>query len=132
MPQGTHSPVDSAFDSFQRQQQQELLQDHDRSLAAISGTLDTLGEQAGLITQELGEQTGILADLNHALDRTSDRLETAKKRMGAFIRQSEGSSSCQCVCTMTDYFMLTARGSGWCIIILIIILVILMIMIVLM
>ncbi|KIM22145.1 hypothetical protein M408DRAFT_333049 [Serendipita vermifera MAFF 305830] len=72
-----------------RQEQQMLIQEQDRTLETISGTLNTLHAQAGLMGQELGEHNEMLHDLESATDRTESKLARAQKRMDYFLRKAE-------------------------------------------
>ncbi|KAG8805416.1 hypothetical protein FRC18_006698 [Serendipita sp. 400] len=76
-----------------RQEQQMLIQEQDRTLETISGTLNTLHRQAGLMGQEIEEHNELLGDLENQTDRTESKLARAQKRMDYFLQKAEGESS---------------------------------------
>jgi len=90
-----------------------MIQEQDRTIDTISGTLSTLAQQAGLMGQEIVEHNEMLGDLEGGVDRTDSKLSDAMRRMRKFIRQTEETKS------------------GWCIIILVIILLILLLAVIL-
>jgi len=96
-----------------REEQQMMIQEQDRTIDTISGTLSTLAQQAGLMGQEIGEHNEMLDDLEVGVERTDSKLSGAMRRMRKFIRQTEETKS------------------GWCIIILVIILMILLLAVIL-
>jgi len=123
---GTRSPdantssgsrLDDREDDHQRQwareEQQMMIQEQDRTMDSISGTLNTLAQQAGLMGQEILEHNEMLDDLETGVDRTDNKLSDAMRRMRKFIRQTEETKS------------------GWCVIILVIILMILLLAVIL-
>jgi len=99
--------------AWSREEQQMMIHRQDQTLSSISGTLDTLAQQAGLIGQETEEQNELLDDVGQSVDRTDTKLGGAMKRMQKFIRETEETKS------------------GWCITILIIILIILLVIVML-
>ncbi|KIM86788.1 hypothetical protein PILCRDRAFT_316430 [Piloderma croceum F 1598] len=111
-----HISEDDAADhqkQWAREEQQMMIQEQDRTMDTISGTLSTLAQQAGLMGQEIEEHNEMLGDLEMGVDRTDSKLSEAMRRMRKFIRQTEETKS------------------GWCIIILIIILMILLVAVIL-
>ncbi|KAJ7927545.1 hypothetical protein B0H13DRAFT_2229264 [Mycena leptocephala] len=107
-----HSPYPER--AWAREEQQFMIQEQDRTMESIAGTLSTLAQQAGLMGQEIGEHNEMLDDLERGVDQTDTKLSDAMRRMRKFLRQSE------------------EKGSGWCIIILIIVLTILLLLIIIM
>ncbi|KAL1745490.1 t-SNARE [Schizophyllum fasciatum] len=104
---GTSSPPKEDEDdqtAWAREEQQMIVRQQDQTMDAISGTLTTLAQQAGLMGHEIGEQVEMLGDLEQGVDRAENKLGSAMDRMRHFMRKSE------------------EKGSGWCIVILIIIL----------
>ncbi|KAF5379114.1 hypothetical protein D9615_005876 [Tricholomella constricta] len=99
--------------AWARQEQQLIIQEQDRTIDTIAGTLHTLAQQAGLMGQEIVEHNELLDDLERGVDQTDSKLNGAMRRMRKFMRQSE------------------EKGSGWCIIILIIVLMILLLAVIL-
>lgn len=95
------------------EEQQLLLQEQDRAMDSISGTLNTLAQQAGLMGHEIGEHVEMLDDLEANVDRTDSKLSNAMRRMRKFVRDTEETKS------------------GWCITILIIVLVALLLAVIL-
>ncbi|KIK68500.1 hypothetical protein GYMLUDRAFT_54123 [Collybiopsis luxurians FD-317 M1] len=95
-------------EAWAREEQQLMIQEQDRTMESIAGTLSTLAQQAGLMGQEIGEHNEMLDDLERGVDRTDGRLSDAMRKLRKFARQSE------------------ARGSGWCIVILIVVLMVLL------
>ncbi|GLB42150.1 putative syntaxin 6, N-terminal [Lyophyllum shimeji] len=100
-------------EAWAREEQQLIMQEQDRTMDTIAGTLHTLAQQAGLMGQEIVEHNELLDDLERGVDQTDSKLNNAMLRMRKFMRQSE------------------EKGSGWCIIILIIILMILLLAVIL-
>ncbi|KAJ6588849.1 hypothetical protein B0H19DRAFT_1101457 [Mycena capillaripes] len=100
--------------AWAREEQQLMIQEQDRTMESIAGTLSTLAQQAGLMGQEIVEHTEMLDDLERGVDQTDTKLNDAMRRMRKFLRQSE------------------EKGSGWCIIILIIVLTVLLLLIIIM
>ncbi|KAF8842397.1 hypothetical protein BDN67DRAFT_965714 [Paxillus ammoniavirescens] len=96
-----------------REEQQLMIREQDRTMDSISGTLTTLVRQAGLMGQEIGQHNEILDDLEHNVDRTDTKLNTAMRKMRKFIRDTEETKS------------------GWCITILVVVLLILLMAVVL-
>ncbi|KAF8137206.1 t-SNARE [Boletus edulis] len=100
-------------EQWAREERQLMIQEQDRTMVSISGTLTTLAQQAGLMGQEIGQHNEMLVDLERNVDRTDSKLDSAMRKMKKFIRQTEDTKS------------------GWCITILIIILVILFLAVIL-
>ncbi|KAJ7666253.1 t-SNARE [Mycena polygramma] len=100
--------------AWAREEQQMMIQEQDRTMDSIAGTLSTLAQQAGLMGQEIVEHNEMLDDLERGVDQTDTKLNGAMRRMRKFLRQSE------------------EKGSGWCIVILIIVLTILLLLIIIM
>lgn len=96
-----------------REEQQLMIREQDRTMDSISGTLTTLVRQAGLMGQEIGQHNEILDDLEHNVDGTDTKLNTAMRKMRKFIRETEETKS------------------GWCITILVVVLLILLMAVVL-
>ncbi|PCH35207.1 hypothetical protein WOLCODRAFT_139804 [Wolfiporia cocos MD-104 SS10] len=96
-----------------RQEQEMMIRQQDQTIESISGTLNTLAEQAGLMGQEINEHNEMLDDLEQGVDRSGAKLGDAMQRMKRFIRQTEETKS------------------GWCIVILIIILMALLLAVIL-
>ena len=122
-----------------------MIHRQDQTLSSISGTLDTLTQQAGLIGQETEEQNELveviilkwsltyagyfrlLDDLGQNVDRTDTKLGGAMKKMRKFIRETEGLPTYYRL--IRPVFSVSSKletKSGWCITILIIILIILL------
>ncbi|KAJ7719767.1 t-SNARE [Mycena olivaceomarginata] len=107
-------PAEDDQSAWAREEQQLMIQEQDRTMESISGTLNTLAQQAGLMGQEIVEHNEMLDDLESGVDQTDTKLSDAMRRMRKFIRQSE------------------EKGSGWCIIFLIIVLTVLLLLIIIM
>jgi syntaxin 6 len=90
-----------------REEQMMMIQEQDRTMDSISGTLNTLAQQAGLMGREILEHNEcaffstyflggtdladrMLDDLEVGVDRTDNKLSGAMRRMRKFIRQTEG------------------------------------------
>ncbi|GAA5825429.1 hypothetical protein JCM10212_001608 [Sporobolomyces blumeae] len=84
---------DDANAEFEMQQQSLLLEQQDRTLTDISGTVGMLREQAKVIGQEVFEQTGMLDELDHQVDSTSSRLARAQRKMDRFLKDNSSSPS---------------------------------------
>jgi syntaxin 6 len=124
LPSGSRSPLQSVPGSqsgepddeqakWAHEEQQLLLQEQDRTMDSISGTLNTLAQQAGLMGHEIGEHVEMLDDLEANVDRTDSKLSNAMRRMKKFVRDTEETKS------------------GWCITILIIVLIALLLAVIL-
>ncbi|KAJ7599037.1 t-SNARE [Mycena floridula] len=100
-------------EAWAREEQQMIIQQQDRTLDSIAGTLSTLAQQAGLMGQEVAEHNEMLDDLEQGVDRTDSKLGDAMRRMRKFMRQTE------------------AEKSGYCIIFLIIVLMVLLLVVIL-
>ncbi|KAL5522728.1 hypothetical protein ACEPAG_8746 [Sanghuangporus baumii] len=96
-----------------RMEQQMIMQEQDKTIDSITGTVVTLTEQAGLMGREIGEHIELLEDLEQNVDRTESKLNKSLKRIKRFVRETEETKS------------------GWCIGILIVILCILLLMVIL-
>ncbi|CCA74265.1 related to RSN1-Overexpression rescues sro7/sop1 in NaCl [Serendipita indica DSM 11827] len=84
-------PQEDDQSEWARQEQQMLMQEQDRTLETISGTLNTLHLQAGLMGQEISEHNELLGDLENQVDRTESKLARAQKRMDYFLQKAEES-----------------------------------------
>ncbi|KAG2139539.1 syntaxin 6, N-terminal-domain-containing protein [Suillus cothurnatus] len=124
LPSGSRSPLQSVPGSqsgetddeqakWAHEEQQLLLQEQDRAMDSISGTLNTLAQQAGLMGHEISEHVEMLDDLEANVDRTDSKLSNAMRRMKKFVRDTEETKS------------------GWCITILIIVLITLLLAVIL-
>jgi hypothetical protein len=115
-PSGTRAlsprPEDDQSE-WARQEQQFMMAEQDRTMDSISGTLNTLAQQAGLMGQEISEHNELLDDLETGVDRSSGKLNTAMTKMKRFVRETEETKS------------------GWCIVVLIIILILLLLAVIL-
>lgn len=87
-----------------REEQQMMMREQDQTMDHISGTLNTIAQQANLMGQEISEHNEMLDDLERGTDRTQDKVSDGMRKLRKFIRDSE------------------EKGSGWCIIFLIIVL----------
>jgi len=96
-----------------KMEQQMIMQEQDKALDAISGTLSTLQQQAGLMGSEITEHVEMLGDLEQNVDKSQTKLDSSMKKLQKFLRDIE------------------ETRSGWCIVILIIILVVLLLLVIL-
>ncbi|KIY47398.1 hypothetical protein FISHEDRAFT_45470 [Fistulina hepatica ATCC 64428] len=99
--------------AWAREEQQMMIRQQDQTIDSISGTINTLAQQAGYMGQEIMEHNEMLDDLERNVDRADTKLSSAMLKMKKFLRDSE------------------ERGSGWCIVFLIIVLMILLLVIIL-
>ncbi|KAF7325919.1 SNARE domain protein [Mycena kentingensis (nom. inval.)] len=113
-PRSPAPPDEDHQGAWARQEQQMILQEQERTMDSISGTLNTLAQQAGLMGQEILEHNEMLDDLEQGVDRTDTKLTGAMHRMRTFMRKSE------------------EKGSGYCIIFLIIVLAVLLLLVIIM
>ncbi|GAA5964128.1 hypothetical protein JCM8115_005355 [Rhodotorula mucilaginosa] len=93
--------------AFEMQHQSLLIEQQDRTLTDISGTVGLLREQAHLMGQEVFEQNQLISEIDEHVDSTSSRLAKAQNRMDRFVREHNS-------------------GSNWCIFILMILLALLL------
>ncbi|KAG8216670.1 hypothetical protein J3R82DRAFT_6869 [Butyriboletus roseoflavus] len=81
-----------------REEQQFMIQEQDRTIDSISGTLTTLAQQAGLMGQEIGQHNDtvlnmacrMLDDLERNVEHSDSKLDSAMRKMKNFIRETEG------------------------------------------
>ncbi|GAA5886207.1 hypothetical protein JCM3774_005715, partial [Rhodotorula dairenensis] len=73
--------------AFEMQHQSLLIEQQDRTLTDISGTVGLLREQAHLMGQEVFEQNQIIGEIDEHVDSTSSRLAKAQNRMDRFVRE---------------------------------------------
>ncbi|KXN81696.1 t-SNARE affecting a late Golgi compartment protein 1 [Leucoagaricus sp. SymC.cos] len=99
--------------AWAREEQQMMIRQQDETMDSISGTLNTLAQQASLMGQEIGEHNELLDDLERNVDHTDNKLADAMRRMRKILRDSE------------------ERGSGYCIVFLIIVLLALLLAVIL-
>jgi len=132
----------STFHSRANTDKQMYVKRQDDTLGVISGTLSTLVSQAGLIGQEVGEQseyvyshltvvklTGrMLDDLDTRVDHTDSKLRRTTKQLNDFIRKNESEQFSPEVRMIIDP---VATRSNWCIGILIVVLIILLLLVIL-
>ncbi|KAI6029594.1 hypothetical protein BKA83DRAFT_4220837 [Pisolithus microcarpus] len=97
-------PLSPEQHQWEREEQQMLIQEQDRTMDSISGTLTNLAQQAGLMGQEIDQHVEMLEDLDRHVDSTDTKLNTAYAET-------------------TEIY----TKSGWCITFLIIVLIILLI-----
>ncbi|TXT08748.1 hypothetical protein VHUM_02876 [Vanrija humicola] len=76
---------------------QVLIRRQDDTLGVISGTLNTIASQAGLIGQEVAEHSEMLDDLSTRVDGTQSRLSKVTKTMQNFITKNEDTRSSWCI-----------------------------------
>ncbi|WOO83465.1 Syntaxin-6 [Vanrija pseudolonga] len=76
---------------------QVLIRRQDDTLGVISGTLNTIASQAGLIGQEVVEHSEMLDDLSSRVDGTQSRLSKVTKTMQNFITKNEDTRSSWCI-----------------------------------
>ncbi|PPQ71901.1 hypothetical protein CVT26_007196 [Gymnopilus dilepis] len=95
------------------EEQEMMIREQDNTMDSISGTLNTLAQQASLMGQEIEEHNEMLTDLERNVDRTDQKLGDAMRRLRKFLRDSE------------------EKGSTWCIIILMIVLMALLLAVIL-
>ncbi|KIM46835.1 hypothetical protein M413DRAFT_440410 [Hebeloma cylindrosporum] len=99
--------------AWAQQEQQMMIREQDHTMDSISGTLNTIAQQASLMGQEIGEHNEMLTDLEENVDHTDDKLSDAMRRMRKFLRDSE------------------EKGSNWAIIILMVVLMALLLAVIL-
>ncbi|KAK4047980.1 hypothetical protein OIV83_005014 [Microbotryomycetes sp. JL201] len=71
--------------AYEMQHQTLLLEQQDRTLTDISGTVEMLREQAKVVGREVYDQNRLLEDIDGHVDSTGNRLEKAQRRMNKFI-----------------------------------------------
>lgn len=98
---------------WSRGAQQLIIQEQDRTMDSISGTLTTLAEQAGLIGQEIDQHVDMLEDFEHHVDETGSTLASAMRKLRNLVRETEETKS------------------GWCITVLVVVLVTLLVAVIL-
>ncbi|KAF7764036.1 hypothetical protein Agabi119p4_8573 [Agaricus bisporus var. burnettii] len=112
-PSSRGTSRDDDQSAWAREEQQLMVRQQDETMTSISGTLNTLNQQASLMGQEIGEHNELLDDLERGVDSTETKLGGAMQRMRKILRDSE------------------EKGSGCCIIFLIIVLMILLLAVIL-
>lgn len=88
----SHDGDDDYDRSYATQQQSLLIEDQDRLLDGISGTVSTLRQQAGIMGTEILSQVGLLTDLESGVDRSQSRLDRANRRLEEFVRKNKSTS----------------------------------------
>ncbi|GAA5929662.1 Tlg1p [Sporobolomyces koalae] len=78
---------------FEQQHQSLLMEQQDRTLTDIAGTVGLLREQARVIGTEVGEQNALLDELDQQADSISSRLAKAQRQMDRFLRDNSASPS---------------------------------------
>lgn len=78
------------YEAFERERQQELLQEQDTALDGVFRTVGNLRRQADDMGKELEEQGEILDDVDVLADRIGGKLENGIKRIGWVIKKNEG------------------------------------------
>ncbi|KAH8113940.1 syntaxin 6, N-terminal-domain-containing protein [Phellopilus nigrolimitatus] len=99
--------------TWSRMEQQMIMEEQDKTIDSITGTVSTLTEQAGLMGQEIGEHIELLGNIESNVDKTETKLRKSLRRIQRFARETEDTKS------------------GWCIGILIAILCVLLLMVIL-
>ncbi|GAA5940392.1 hypothetical protein JCM10213_007521 [Rhodosporidiobolus nylandii] len=89
---GRGEESDSNVD-FEQQHQTLLMEQQDRTLTDISGTVDLLRQQAQVMGREVLEQNAMLEDLDHRVDDTTSKLAKAQRKMDRFVREHSNSPS---------------------------------------
>ncbi|GEM07301.1 syntaxin 6 [Rhodotorula toruloides] len=96
----TANPLNSGEDAtddpnsaFEAQHQTLLMEQQDRTLTDIAGTVGLLREQAHLMGREVYEQNQLLDELDQQVDSTSGRLAKAQRRMDRFVRENNSTSN---------------------------------------
>ncbi|KAG0225167.1 t-SNARE [Mortierella sp. GBAus27b] len=87
----------SKFVEQEAVQQQMLLQEQDQQLDGVMHTVLNMREIATTMNTELQDQSMLLDDLDEHVDRTSNSLQKAMKRMNHFIKQNEESKASCCI-----------------------------------
>ncbi|GAA5999016.1 uncharacterized protein JCM10292_003259 [Rhodotorula paludigena] len=96
----TNAPEQSGTDGesdpnaeFEMQHQTLLMEQQDRTLTDISGTVGLLREQAHLMGREVFEQNRMIEELDEHVDSTAGRLSRAQARMDRFVRENNSTSN---------------------------------------
>ncbi|ORY49290.1 hypothetical protein BCR35DRAFT_297091 [Leucosporidium creatinivorum] len=89
---GDESEMDGQED-FEMQHQTLLMEQQDRTLTDISGTVGLLREQAKVMGREVFDQNVLLDEIDSHVDSTSNRLERAQRKMEKFIQSNKNSAS---------------------------------------
>ncbi|GAA6027213.1 hypothetical protein JCM8097_002490 [Rhodosporidiobolus ruineniae] len=81
------------YAEHEQQHQTLLVEQQDRTLTDISGTVGLLRQQAQLMGREVLEQNAMLEDLDESVDRTTGRLAKAQRKMDRFVKEHQNSAS---------------------------------------
>ncbi|GAA5961838.1 hypothetical protein JCM3765_004091 [Sporobolomyces pararoseus] len=95
-PLGASDPDLEAGDpnaEFEMQHQSLLMEQQDRTLTDIAGTVNLLREQARVIGTEVHEQNTMIDELDQHVDSTSSRLAKAQRKMDKFMKDNSSSPS---------------------------------------
>ncbi|KAI5478683.1 hypothetical protein MNV49_004710 [Pseudohyphozyma bogoriensis] len=84
---------DGGGGGMEQQHQSILMEQQDRTLTDISGTVEMLRQQARVMGDEVRDQNSMLEDLDAHVDRTGTRLEKAQRRMNKFVEANARSPS---------------------------------------
>ncbi|KAK4053209.1 hypothetical protein OIO90_003983 [Microbotryomycetes sp. JL221] len=88
-------------EAYEMQHQTLLLEQQDRTLTDISGTVDMLRQQARVMGQEVYDQNLLLDDIDAHVDSTTNRLGRAQSKMNKFINDNKSSPSSWLVLILT-------------------------------
>lgn len=79
-----------AYEEFETQRQQEMLEEQDEQLEGVFQTVGNLRMQADEMGRELEEQGELLESVDGLADRVGGKLNEGLKRVGGIIRKNEG------------------------------------------
>ncbi|KAK9478408.1 syntaxin 6, N-terminal-domain-containing protein [Lipomyces japonicus] len=86
---------------MERQRQQLIMNDQDRQLDSVFGTVQNLREQAAVMGTELEEHVELLQELDQRVDRTQSRIELGMNRVRYVLKKNEEKASNWCIGILT-------------------------------
>ncbi|EJC99292.1 uncharacterized protein FOMMEDRAFT_148802 [Fomitiporia mediterranea MF3/22] len=98
--------------AWSRMEQQMIMQEQDKTIDSITGTVVTLTEQAGLMGTELREHNELLGDLEHNVDHTETKLNKSLRRLQRFVRETEETKSGWCIAILIVILCIEGRFSN--------------------
>mmetsp|Transcript_89339 Transcript_89339/g.255869 ORF Transcript_89339/g.255869 Transcript_89339/m.255869 type:complete len:248 (+) Transcript_89339:60-803(+) len=78
----------------ERQSQQQIIQSQDEALDQIGASAQRLHSAANTISMELKEQQQMLQDLDHDIDKETEKLNFVMKRIGRLMQTSDNKQIC--------------------------------------
>ncbi|ODV91584.1 hypothetical protein CANCADRAFT_73098 [Tortispora caseinolytica NRRL Y-17796] len=92
---------DETVSRFAAEQQQLIIEQQDRDLDGVMGSVQTLRNQAQLMGDELLEHSALIDDMDYHIDRVQDRLRRGMKRINYVLENNKDTVSNCCIALLT-------------------------------